>query len=117
MAVLRVVSDFFAEDPQGLARFYEDLLGLDIAMNMDFVVTLGGAASQTPQVSFMREGGSGAPVPALSIEVDNLDEVLAKVRDMAAPIEYGPVLKPWGVRRFFLRDPAGRLLNILTHME
>ena len=117
MAVLRVVSDFYADDPQGLARFYEDLLGLDIAMNMEFVVTLGGASTQSPQVSFMNQGGSGAPVPALSIEVDNLDEVLAKARDMAAPVEYGPTDEPWGVRRFFIRDPAGRLINILTHME
>ncbi len=117
MAVLRVVSDFYADDPHGLVRFYENLLNLDVVMNMDFVVTLGGSSAQSPQISFMNEGGSGAPVPALSIEVDNLDQVLAKARDMAAPIEYGPVDEPWGVRRFFVRDPAGRLLNILTHMD
>lgn len=23
--------------------------------------------------------------------------------------------EPWGVRRFFVRDPFGRLLNILEH--
>ena len=31
------------------------------------------------------------------------------------PIEYGPVDEPWGVRRFFVRDPFGRLINILKH--
>lgn len=30
-------------------------------------------------------------------------------------IEYGPVDEPWGVRRFFMRDPAGTLVNILMH--
>jgi all-trans-8'-apo-beta-carotenal 15,15'-oxygenase len=30
-------------------------------------------------------------------------------------IEYGPTREPWGVRRFYVRDPFGRLLNILAH--
>ena len=36
----------------------------------------------------------------------------AKVR-----IEYGPADEPWGVRRFVVRDPFGKLVNILTHRE
>ena len=27
----------------------------------------------------------------------------------------GPATEPWGVRRFFIRDPFGRLLNVLAH--
>jgi len=30
-------------------------------------------------------------------------------------IEYGPVTEPWRVRRFYVRDPFGRLVNILEH--
>jgi catechol 2,3-dioxygenase-like lactoylglutathione lyase family enzyme len=30
-------------------------------------------------------------------------------------IEYGPAAEHWGVRRFYVRDPFGRLINILTH--
>ena len=30
-------------------------------------------------------------------------------------IEYGPANEPWGVRRFYVRDPFGRLVNILSH--
>jgi hypothetical protein len=30
-------------------------------------------------------------------------------------IEYGPADEPWGVRRFFVRDPLGKLVNILAH--
>ena len=32
------------------------------------------------------------------------------------PVEYGPANEPWGVRRFYVRDPFGRLVNILSHM-
>jgi catechol 2,3-dioxygenase-like lactoylglutathione lyase family enzyme len=67
------------------------------------------------QVSFMSEGGSGTPVPDLSIEVDDLDGALKEFRNGGFPIEYGPVIEPWGVRRFFVRDPFGRLVNVLSH--
>jgi hypothetical protein len=30
-------------------------------------------------------------------------------------IGYGPQKEPWGVRRFYIRDPFGRLVNVLTH--
>jgi catechol 2,3-dioxygenase-like lactoylglutathione lyase family enzyme len=63
------------------------------------------------------EGGSGTPVPDVSIEVDNLDEVHQRVLAAGSSIEYGPTREPWGVRRFYVRDPFGRLLNILTHQS
>ena len=68
------------------------------------------------QVSFATEGGSGTAVPDLSIEVDDIEMALEKVRIGNIPIEYGPVSEPWGVRRFYLRDPFGKLINVMQHM-
>ena len=72
-------------------------------------------AQMAPQVSVATEGGSGTPVPDISIEVDDLDEVERRVREAGLMIEYGPISEPWGVRRFYVRDPLGRLVNILKH--
>jgi catechol 2,3-dioxygenase-like lactoylglutathione lyase family enzyme len=69
----------------------------------------------TVQVSFGTQGGSGTPVPDLSIEVDDLEAALARFRKAKVPIEYGPVSEAWGVRRFYVRDPFGELVNILQH--
>ena len=66
-------------------------------------------------MGFASEGGSGAPVPDLSVEVDDLDDIHAKILAAGIAIEYGPASEPWGVRRFFVRDPFGRLVNILVH--
>ena len=115
MAVIRVVADLFAEDPATRADFYRRLLGMETAMDMGWITTLTCAGSQSPQITFAREGGGGTPLPALSIEVDDFGAVLARVAEMGLTPEYGPVTEPWGVRRFFLRDPAGALINILTH--
>ena len=37
------------------------------------------------------------------------------MRAQEIPCAYGPVNEPWGVRRLFLRDPAGHLINVLEH--
>src|SRR5690606_5084802 len=115
MAVKRIVANIATPDPAAARAFYADILGLDLLMDHGWLVTYGNDAATTPQVSFAIEGGSGTPVPDLSIEVDNLDEILARVRAAHLPITYGPADEPWGVRRFFLPDPFGRLVNILQH--
>ena len=115
MRIKRIVADIEAHDPQALAAFYEQLLGLDVVMDQGFIVTLQGSETALVQLSLASEGGSGKPVPALSIETDDLNDVIARLSRMGLTPEYGPVDEPWGVRRLFVRDPAGRLLNILTH--
>ena len=45
-----------------------------------------------------------------------LDEVFNRLVAGGHAIEYGPVTEPWGVRRFYVRDPFGRLVNILAHV-
>ena len=49
--------------------------------------------------------------------VDDFDAVLSRAHALGAAIVYGPAAEPWGVRRFYLRDPAGTLVNIVTHTE
>ena len=51
----------------------------------------------------------------LSIEVDDLDSALCKMNEAGFKIEYGPVIEPWGVKRFYVRDPFNNLVNILSH--
>lgn len=114
MSVLRIIANLNAPDPAGLAQFWEGVLGLDPVMDHGWIVTLAGGA-QTAQLSLAAEGGAGTPVPAVSVEVDDLDDCLARARAAGAQITHGPVTEDWGVRRFFLRDPAGNLVNILSH--
>jgi catechol 2,3-dioxygenase-like lactoylglutathione lyase family enzyme len=116
MKVKRIVADIAAPDPAAAKRFYQDILGLDVLMDMGWIATYGSQKTMPIQISFMTEGGSGTPVPDLSIEVDDLKEALARVKKAKIAIEYGPVVEPWGVRRFFVRDPFGKLVNILMHV-
>ncbi len=115
MVVRRVVANIGSPDPMAAQAFYGDILGMEVVMDHGWIVSFATDVATTPQISIAREGGSGTPVPDLSIEVDDLDDVLARVRGAGLPIEYGPATEPWGVRRFYVRDPFGRLVNILSH--
>ena len=117
MAVQRIVATLAADRLEQARSFYCAVLGLDLVMDHGWIVTFAATGSRSvPQISIAVEGGSGAPVPDVSGEVDDLDEELGRATAAAVPVEYGPAVEPWGVRRAFLRDPFGRLVNVLTHL-
>jgi catechol 2,3-dioxygenase-like lactoylglutathione lyase family enzyme len=117
MKVKRIVANIDTRDVAAAKRFYADVLGLDVLMDMGWIVTYGSRDQMSIQMSFMSQGGSNTPTPDLSIEVDDVDAALDRVKKAGFPIEYGPADEPWGVRRFYVRDPFGKLVNILTHIE
>jgi catechol 2,3-dioxygenase-like lactoylglutathione lyase family enzyme len=115
MKVKRIVSNVATSDVDKANAFYKDILGLEVLMDLGWIRTYGSSAKMTVQVSVMSEGGSGTAVPDMSIEVDDVEEALVRVRKAGIAIEYGPATEPWGVRRFYVRDPDGKLINILQH--
>ena len=115
MAVRRIVANIATPDPSKARSFYGDLLGLKLVMDHGWIVTFASDGQAAPQVSFASEGGSGTPVPDLSIEVDDVDEVHTRAMAAGFEIIYAITDEPWGVRRFFVRDPFGRIVNILSH--
>lgn len=115
MAVLRIVANLAAPDPEIARSFYEKLLGLEIVMDHGWILTFASSGNERPQVSVASEGGSGTKVPDLSIEVDNVDEIHERARSEGFEIVYPLSNEPWGVRRFYVRDPLGKVINILSH--
>jgi catechol 2,3-dioxygenase-like lactoylglutathione lyase family enzyme len=116
MKVKRIVANIATEDVAKAKRFYGDILGLDVLMDHGWLATYGSDAKMTVQVGIATEGGSGTPVPDLSIEVDDVEEAVARMKKARIRIEYGPADEPWNVRRFFVRDPFGKLVNVLMHL-
>jgi catechol 2,3-dioxygenase-like lactoylglutathione lyase family enzyme len=115
MKIKRIVSNIETSDLEKANAFYHDVLGLDLVMDLGWIRTYSSDSKMTVQVSFASEGGSGTAVPDLSIEVDDIETVLTRVEKASIPVEYGPKSEPWGVRRFYVRDPFGKLINILQH--
>jgi predicted enzyme related to lactoylglutathione lyase len=115
MAVTRIVANLPAPDPMGLARFYREVFELDLPFEMGWIAFLSKDSTQKIELHAASEGGSGTELPMISIGVDNLDATEAAVRAAGAEVVYGPTSEEWGLRRFFFRDPAGNLVNVVDH--
>jgi uncharacterized glyoxalase superfamily protein PhnB len=51
----------------------------------------------------------------MSVEVDDVDAAYEVMRVSGAEIVHPLQDEEWGVRRFFVRDPNGRMVNVLSH--
>ena len=115
MKVKRIVSNIEASALEKATEFYGEVFGLDLLMDLGWIRTYGAESDMKVQISIATEGGSGTQVPDLSIEVDDIEVALKRVEAANIEIEYGPEKEPWGVQRFYIRDPFGKLINVLQH--
>ncbi|WP_338447210.1 VOC family protein [Pelagerythrobacter marensis] len=113
MVVTRIVANLNAPDPMALAKFYRLVFDLDLPFDMGWIAFLSRESTQKIELHTASQGGSGTELPVISIGVDDLDATEAAVRDAGAEVVYGPATEPWGLRRFFFRDPAGNLVNVV----
>jgi catechol 2,3-dioxygenase-like lactoylglutathione lyase family enzyme len=114
MAVRRVVPTISSDAAQESRAFY-GLLGFEEVMDLGWITTLASPAQPAAQVSFMAYDRTAPVVPDMSVEVDDVDAAYAAVRDTGAEIVHPLQDEEWGVRRFFVRDPNGRVINVLGH--
>ena len=115
LKVNRIALNIEGDDLKKAEEFYGDIFGLDLLMDIGWIRTFGTDSNMKVQISIATEGGSGTPVPDVSIEVDDIETALKRVGAANIKIEYGPEKEPWGVRRFYIRDPFGKLINVLQH--
>lgn len=113
MGVTRIIANLNAPDPIALAKFYSEVFELDRTFDMGWIAFLSRGSTQKIELHTASEGGSGTELPVISIGVEDLDATEAAVRAAGAKVVYGPVKEPWGLRRFFFRDPAGNLVNVV----
>lgn len=116
MSVKRIVPDIASKQMTESREFYTEILGLEVAMDMDWVITLQSPANPTAQITLMTDVESEAPTPQMSIEVEDIDEVYKTAVESGKEIVYPITNEPWGVRRFFISDPNGVVINVMTHL-
>ena len=116
MSVKRIVPDIKSKHFDASRQFYLDVLGLEIAMDMGFIVTLVSPTNPTAQVSLMRDDGSSSILPQISVEVADVDDVHSRAVSRGFDIVYPLTNEPWGVRRFFVTDPNGIVINVMCHI-
>jgi catechol 2,3-dioxygenase-like lactoylglutathione lyase family enzyme len=110
-----VVPDLQTRSLATATRFYADVLGLTVVMDHGWIVTLADPDTPGAQLSLLTEDATATAVPGVSIEVEDVDAAYSAAVAAGAEIVHPLTEEPWGVRRFFLRDPDGHVVNVLGH--
>jgi catechol 2,3-dioxygenase-like lactoylglutathione lyase family enzyme len=118
LSVTRIVAYARGTNLPASQEFYTEVLGLEVAMR-DPVLGLASPANPTAQVIILPPGMEN-PAPSFGLDLGDPAAVDAA---HAAALEHGlrvvyPIRdEPWGVRRFFVEDPGGTIINVLAHLS
>lgn len=113
MTVNRSVPNIRTPQPAATRDFFVDILGFEVAMDLDWVVTVTSPANPSAQVNIISNGDMAAP--GISVEVADVDAAHARAVELGAEVVYPLRDEEWGVRRFMLREPSGTVVNVLGH--
>ncbi len=110
MIVLKTMQDKALAALQSVAGIVERRQTLPILANVLLRKT--GA-----NVQLVTDDASAPASPVISVLVDDVEEAYAEAQRLGHEIVYPLTTEPWGVRRFFVRDPDGNVLNIVRHRD
>lgn len=121
MPIPRIVPYLESSDVTAVKDFYVDALGLEVAMEDPAYPDYLGLASPDNSSAQIVVAATGveSPMPTLGID---LGDVAAVEAAHAAALERGLEIvypltdEPWGIRRFFVRDPTGAVVSLLAHL-
>jgi len=115
MSVARVMPVVTVTDLPAAVAEHRSVLGLDVVMDHGWIVTLADAEHRV-QLSLMTVDRTAPCNPAVSIEVTDVDARFQAALDASLEIVHPLTDEEWGVRRFFYRDSAGTVINVLSHL-
>jgi catechol 2,3-dioxygenase-like lactoylglutathione lyase family enzyme len=98
-------------------EFWVDFLGFVPAMDDPGFLMLKSPTVDTTQVILVAEGAADEKVRDVdvSVEVDDVESAFEEAQRRGLTVVYPLTDEPWGIRRFFVRDPDGLVVNVASH--
>jgi uncharacterized glyoxalase superfamily protein PhnB len=115
MNVHRIVPDLTATDFDACRNFYVEVLGLKLAMDLSWIMTFVSPSNPTAQITLIQKDQTAPVTPQVTIEVEDVTTLFDSATAAGANIVYPLTDEDWGVRRFFVRDPNGIVINVMGH--
>ena len=118
MTIRRAMPVVHSADVAASRAFYSGLLGFEPGMDEPDFLMLRSASTPTTQVIIVGADAADQEVREvdISIEVGDVDSVYSQAVTRGLEIVKPIKDEPWGVRRFFVRDPDGLVVNIASHL-
>ena len=120
MTIRRAVPNLLADDLGASRAFYEGFLGFDVAMDEPGFTMFASPSNRTAQITVAEKDNPGqdrgVSLAQVSVEVSDVDALHAEAVRRGLEIVYPLTNEPWGIRRFFVRDPDGTVINVAQHL-
>src|SRR5690606_3134123 len=116
--ILRIVPNIYSDNIEKSKEFYIDFLEMELVMDLQWVLTFASKENRSSQITILKNDKKDSPnndAIFLSIEVADVDKLYEKAKLKNMDIIYEIADESWGVRRFFIKEPNGATLNILSH--
>jgi len=114
VAVKRIKPNILSERFDESRSFYTGVMGLEEGDGLDWILFFG-TDQREVQLSVMALDIKARIHPDISIEVDDVDDVHRRAVAAGAEVVYPLTDEEWGLRRFFVRDPNGAIINVTEH--
>jgi predicted enzyme related to lactoylglutathione lyase len=116
MAVKRIKPNILSERFEESRVFYNEVMGLGGGDGLDWILFFGGDQPEV-QLSVVKLDIKAHVHPEVSIEVDDIDVIYERAVAAGAEVVYPLTDEEWGLRRFFVRDPNGAVINVTQHND
>jgi catechol 2,3-dioxygenase-like lactoylglutathione lyase family enzyme len=116
VTIKRVIPNIRPVNPANRKEFYTNMLGFEVVMDMGWTVTFGSPENPTAQLTIM-DSDPSLPHPDYGVEVADVDACYRRAKEHGWDIVHPLTVDSWGVRRFFVRDPYGKVANVMQHAD
>ena len=117
MEIRRIVPNHNVGDATTGHDFYEDFLGLRKEFDLGWVASFRSPTNPSIQVSLVSGDPTAREPSAMTVAVADVDAAYADAQSRGYEIVHPLTHEAWGVRRFFVRDPHGIVVNVVGHAD
>jgi predicted enzyme related to lactoylglutathione lyase len=114
MAVKRIKPNVLSDRFEESRAFYEGVIGLEEGQGLDWILFFG-TDQREVELSVMMLDIKAKVHPDITIEVDDIEATYERATTAGAAIVYPLTHEDWGLRRFFVQDPNGAVINVTQH--
>ena len=120
MTIRRAIPNLLSRDLDASRDFYEGFLGFRVAMDEEGFMMFASRENSAVQLTVASPDGGldrGVAEARVSIDVGDVDAAHAEAVRRNLEIVYPLTDEPWGIRRFFVKDPSGVVINVACHID
>ena len=113
----RIIANLRVADLDAAKEFYTEYLGLcDEEFNLGWVARFS-SPDRRASVQLLTRDAAAAEDPVISIHTNDVEGAYQQAQLRGYEIVHPLTTESWGVHRFLVRAPDGKVINVVSHSD